>query len=412
MRKTFFALNHVSDIEFESNGKGGRVILSMKIALLVLLIALSGMPSTVLGDPEPLKVLRYGPVNDTVVDAISPGGLVKTMSGDLIVTFSDKGDSAPGSKSYFVRSKDQGKTWARPFLIIEEKDKNVGLHTSLVQLPDGELMMIVNRITHRDSSRKGVFGHRESKIELKISKDNGETFEPAGFLDGAPGCLTATSSTVYQLNNGDLILPAYCYPKKDDAKEGYQYGAGFFRRSATGKKWARLEQVFQDPPSVDEAKQNLNEAAFAVRDDGTVIAYARVDVHHGADFKENRMWRCQSDDHGKTWSQPVETEIAGVWPMISRLDSGEFVLMCGLRDSKVRRRTTSIFTSKDAIHWRYRGHPYYSRNNGIPANSATGGSQSMISMGGNSLYVVFYAHDPLLPGYHKTYVDGCLLDLP
>ncbi len=36
----------------------------------------------------------------------------------------------------------------------------------------------------------------------------------------------------------------------------------------------------------------------------------------------------------------------------------------------------------------------------------------MIPMGGNSLYVVFYAHDPELPGYHKTYVDGCLLHLP
>ncbi len=384
----------------------------MKFELIVLPIFLLGMVSTVWADPQPLKVLRYGAVNDAVVDAISPAGLVATVSGDLVVTFSDKGDSAPGSKSYFVRSKDAGKTWSKPFLVIEEKEENVGLHTSLAQLPDGELLMLVNRISHRDSSRKGVFGHRESRIELKISKDSGETFEAAGFLDTAPGCLTATSSAVYQLKNGDLILPAYCYPGQAEVKEGYQYGAGFFRRSATGEKWTKLEQVFQDPPSVDEAKQNPNEAAFAVRDDGTVIAYARVDVHQGADFAKNKMWRCQSDDHGKTWTQPVETEIAGVWPMISRLDSGEFVMMCGLRDSKVRRRTTSIFTSKDAVHWHYRGHPYYSRTNGIPANSATGGAQSMISMGGNSLYVVFYAHDPALPGYHQTYVDGCLLDLP
>jgi hypothetical protein len=86
-------------------------------------------------------------------------------------------------------------------------------------------------------------------------------------------------------------------------------------------------------------------------------------------------------------------------------------MACGLRDSEVGRRTTSFFTSDDGVEWSYRGHPYYSRTKGLPANSATGGSQAMITMGGDMLYIVFYAHDPKLPGLHKTYVDGCLLKL-
>ena len=86
-------------------------------------------------------------------------------------------------------------------------------------------------------------------------------------------------------------------------------------------------------------------------------------------------------------------------------------MICGLRDSPVHRRTTSIFTSKNGIDWKYVGHPYYSRTKGLPANSATGGSQAMIPIGDNLVYIVFYAHDPTLPGYHKTYVDGCLVEL-
>lgn len=143
----------------------------------------------------------------------------------------------------------------------------------------------------------------------------------------------------------------------------------------------------------------------------SAIAYARADVHQGEDCKENRMWRCQSTDQGATWTKPVETDIAGIYPVITTLPSGEFVMACGIRDSKVMRRTTSLFTSSDGINWAYRGHPYYSRTNGFPANSATGGSQAMISMGGNTLYIVFYAFDPALPGRDKTYVDGCLLEL-
>jgi len=120
---------------------------------------------------------------------------------------------------------------------------------------------------------------------------------------------------------------------------------------------------------------------------------------------------CQSKDQGLTWTKPVETKITGIYPSITKLASGQFVMLCGLRDSKVRRRTTSLFTSKDGINWNYRGHPYYSRTKGIPYNSATGGGQAMISMGDDTIYVVFYAGDPILPGYHKTYVDGGLLKL-
>jgi hypothetical protein len=172
-----------------------------------------------------------------------------------------------------------------------------------------------------------------------------------------------------------------------------------------------MEVAFADPPSTKEGKQSFNEAAFAIRDDGVVIAYARVDVHRGDDYKQNTMWRCQSADHGTTWTKPVETHIAGIYPAISRLPSGEFVLLCGVRDSPVCRRTTSLFTSDDGFNWKYRGHPYYSRTKGTPYNSATGGSQAMVSLGGNKLYVVFYAADPTLPGRDKTYIDGCLLEL-
>ena len=377
----------------------------------IFLLLFGAAYSNIQAQTTPLKVLRYGVVNDQIVDAVTPGGLVQTSSGDLITTFVDKGDAAAGAKCYFVRSKDQGKTWSKPFLVVRPTDEHEGVYTELVQLPDGNLLMLILRIWHRDASRQGVFGYRESTIELKLSRDDGKSFTSTGFLDTPKKSLTSTTAALYQLKNGDLIIPAYCYASKQPPQIGYKYGSGFYRSADGGKTWGRMEVAFSDPPSADEVKQSFNEAAFAIRDDGTLIAYARVDVHRGDEFRENKMWRCESIDHGKTWTKPIETKITGISPMITRLPSGQFVLLCGVRDSPVMRRTTSLFTSHDGVTWTYRGHPYYSRTNGKPWNSATGGSQAMVSLGRNKLYVVFYAADSKLPGRHKTYIDGCLLEL-
>ena len=155
-----------------------------EVAAVLSLLLLMGICSPSLADAAaaPLKVLRYGSVNDTVVDAVTPGGLVKTTSGDFITTFVDKGDSAAGSKCYFVRSKDEGKTWSAPYLVVEPEDPKEGIFTELVQLTNGDLLMLLIRIAHVDTSRESVFNYRESTIELKRSKDNGESFTSIGFL--------------------------------------------------------------------------------------------------------------------------------------------------------------------------------------------------------------------------------------
>lgn len=360
---------------------------------------------------NPLSVLRYGVVNDQIVDAVTPGGLVKTASGDLLTTFTDKGDSAAGSRCYVVRSKDEGVTWSQPYLVIEPNNPREGLFTLLVTLPDGGVLLLIMRIAHVDTSRESVFNYRESTVELQRSDDNGETFRPVGFLPTAPKALTSTTGDIYTLANGDLIIPAYCYTNKELEHPGYRYGSGFFRSRDGGAHWGPMEVVFKDPPNAEDTRQGFNEGAFAVRKDGVIIAYARVDVHPEAEFQLNQMWRSQSTDNGVTWSPPVETDIAGIYPTISTLPSGEFVMACGLQTSKVVRRTTSLFASEDGIHWTYRGHPYYSRTNGMPANSATGGSQDMVALGGNTFYIVFYAFDPALPGLDKTYIDGGVIGL-
>lgn len=360
---------------------------------------------------SPVEVVRFGPVNDQIVDAVSPGGLVRTRAGDLLTTFTDKGDSAAGSKCYVVRSEDEGKTWSEPYIILEPTTPKEGLFTGLASLPDGRVLMTVTRIGHTDTTRESVFGYRESTVELHIS-DDGDQFAPAGRLDTAPAALTSVMGTVVTLPNDDLIMPAYCYASGPREHPGYRYGSGFFRSVDGGAHWGPMETIFRDPPNSRDTRQRFNESAFAVRKDGTVIAYARVDVHRGDDFAQNKLWRSQSADNGLTWSIPVETDIAGIFPAIVSPPSGGFVMACGLRDSKVMRRTTTLFTSADAILWQQQGHAYYSRTGGVPENSATGGSQNLLPMEDGALFVVFYAHDSRLPGRDKTYVDGCVLRLP
>ena len=191
-------------------------------------------------------------MNDQIVDAVSPGGLVKTASGDLLTTFTDKGDSAAGSRCYVVRSKDEGVTWSQPFLVLEPNNPREGIFTGLVTLPDGSVLLLIMRIAHTDTSPESVFAYRESTIELQRSDDNGETFRSAGFLPTAPKALTSATGDIYTLPYGDLIIPAYCYTPQALEHPGYNYGSGFFRSRDGGAHWGPMEVAFKDPPSDQE----------------------------------------------------------------------------------------------------------------------------------------------------------------
>jgi hypothetical protein len=107
---------------------------------------------------------------------------------------------------------------------------------------------------------------------------------------------------------------------------------------------------------------------------------------------------------------PEKTNIPAVYPMITRLSNGKYVMICGLLNIQPP-RTVAFLVSDDGENYTFAGQAFYSKNHGRSYNTATGGTQSFLKVGNNKLFIVFYACDPKLPGRHRTYIDGNLVEI-
>ena len=351
------------------------------------------------------RVLRNGVINDTVAGAVAPSGIATTRSGKWLLAFGDRGDGGPGNKTYFVESRDAGQTWSQPYRIIEPDNERQGGGFVMFNqlLDDGGILEARLIIEHTDTRQLNPANQRTSKIMMMVSRDEGRSFTPLQELKSPGQALVSSMSSLVKLKNGDLILSAYCYPTA--AREpGAVYGSGFYRSSDGGKTWGNFELAFKEVPATKAL--GFNESAFAVKDDGTIVGFARIDSRPPT----NHMWKVMSGDNGKTWSMPRETDIRGNAPDIKRLNNGLYVMACGLLVPGDR--PTVLFISADGENYERAGTVYYSRpetNGGRPWGSGSGGTQWIHPVGENRAYVVCYGSDLGLKP--STYIDGCLIEV-
>lgn len=366
---------------------------------------------------QSLNVTRSAIVNDTIPDAMLPMGIVRVGKTGLLTVFCDGGDLMPGSKAYLFRSDDLGKTWSKdPETIIASENPDIGIGAGLASLPDGRLLLMEMVQTHDSGDRTwgAVFKKRTSSFPLKISGDGGKTFEAAGELPFPSGANGGVMGTVVALANGDLILPGYQYPGGSPKKEGVLYGSGFFRSRDGGNTWGHLEVAFSDPVPGRTEPLHFNEAAYVVRPDGSIVAYARIDSEK-RDAKlwqtqGNNLWWTESHDNGGTWSIPQESDIGGLFPAIVRLSNGKYLMACGNRHETPTRKI-GFYASDDGLNFQLADYAPYFRTGGRCLSSATGGSQALVPISENEAYCVYYAADPSLTSAHRTYIEGCLIRL-
>jgi hypothetical protein len=70
-----------------------------------------------------------------------------------------------------------------------------------------------------------------------------------------------------------------------------------------------------------------------------------------------------------------------------------------------------LYQSPDGETMTQLGVPFYTRTNGRPQNTATGGSQVLIHWKDNQYVLSFYAADKLLPGRDHTYIDSNVVEI-
>lgn len=356
-----------------------------------------------------MTVLHHTVVNDTIVDAQTPVGLVKDASdGSLVLAFQDKGDVVAGTVTHFVRSTDGGKSWSQPFASYKDPNPKVGAGVGFTQLPDGRIIAVIMEVEHTDTSAEGFKAPRKSRTVIADFDPKSAKLKPVAKLDQpADSLVGAMPTNIVRLNNRDLILPGYLIPM-DFAKpaSGVVYGSGLYRSRDDGKSWEKFELVFAKRD--DRPEIFYNESVILEKADGTLVAFARYDNDTAP--AKRFMGKAVSKDAGRTWTVPGDSDIPAICPVPLRRGDGSYLMFAGALDERLP-RTNMLYFSPDGEKFTKLGQPYYSRTNGNPWNTATGGSQVMLSLGGDKYVLSFYAADKELTGRDKTYVDSNVVEV-
>lgn len=253
-----------------------------------------------------------------------------------------------GGRICLVRSADEGQTWGEPRVLFDGPQDDRDPH--IAALADGTLVCSFFQY-------RMVDGKTEFDTCLVESRDGGQTWSTE------PRVLArdrwAVSAPVRELADGTLLLGVYT---ADDATA---YGA-VLRSADGGKTWS-------DPVAIaPDSGVRLDAETDVLRlPDGTILAALRGDGSVHLHF-------ARSADQGLTWSKVEDSGFLGHCPHLTRLSTGEILLVHRLP-------ATALHISRDnAQSWQG---PY-------EIDSVGGAYPSTVELRDGTVLVVYYEEGP------------------
>ncbi len=313
-------------------------------------------------DLRPIVVLDSTP-------AMFPG--VTQTSDGLLVSFSTVPDGMPGGKVGVVRSRDGGRTWGEPTIVVEPADDDEAALTqvALRRLSDGTLLMPFCRLRIR-----GGYAKRQATLHMARSDDDGETWELSGPLE-LDFVEPLTYGAVVETHPGRVLVPIW-----GRRHEGERWRSSVAVSDDGGRTWARetttiaydpdarLRTAYAQPRanSLDEHGEprfeniadpdfrphadvdGFSETSIARLSDGLLVAILRQQGVGG----DEPLWlyRSESRDDGATWSPYERLDLTGMSPALHVLSDD--TLLLGHRvyapDGGAARPATVVAHSHDA----------------------------------------------------------------
>ena len=235
-----------------------------------------------------------------------------------------------------VRSRDEGKTWSKPWTAIDESqdDRN----PALGQLNDGTVVLAYVIASGYDQSGERFKGDRNERIfdgvYLIFSKDNGQTWtKPVRdetikkFYSSATGAAVSPYGKIVQLRDGTVLMAVYFDFYGERGHESW-----VFRSRDNGKSWGE--------PAV--MGKHYNETGITALRDGRVLAALRSE-------KGGHLAIAESTDGGKTWSTPAQVTKDSEHPGdLIQLRDGRILLTYGERNPP---RGARAVLSADGRNW-------------------------------------------------------------
>lgn len=210
--------------------------------------------------------------------------LMPLGNGDIgCVWFGGSQEGKSDISIYFSRLPKEGACWAEAVKLSDDSARSEQ-NPVLFPAPDGKLWLFY---TAQKSGNQDT-----SIIRYRISEDDGQSWGPIGVLFDKAG--TFVRQPVVVLDNGDWLVPVfYCRTRPGEKWVGNNDISAVRISSDQGRTWDEVEV----PNSVGCVHMNIEKTP-----DGLLVAVYR------SRWADN-IYMSRSTDNGRTWTEPVPTEL-------------------------------------------------------------------------------------------------------
>ena len=280
--------------------------------------------------------------------------IAKAADGELFVVFSGDRDAHvdPFGKTCFMRSSDNGETWSEPEVIVDTPldDRDAGLcvaadgslvvswftshyddYLALNQHAEGDEERWEEAIAHVSEedvstwthANTGVAAGREMGYWTMRSTDRGETWQ-----DPVPSIACTPHGPIVLSDQRLLFVGTISFARHEG-----EAMLGAAESLDHGQSWALIGSFNAMIGSVeaDGGYAYLCEAHAIEISAGHILGMARYEDHRSGERRPSYLWQFESMDGGRTWSEPVCTDILGKPPHLTRLSDGRILLTYGYR---------------------------------------------------------------------------------
>jgi predicted neuraminidase len=240
-------------------------------------------------------IVRPAAADPTRLEAFLPSPCVQNHAANLMpladgalgcVWFGGTQEGVPDICAYFSRLEPGSDVWPEPVRLSEDPHRSEQ-NPLLFPTPDGKLRLIWTA---------QIAGNQDTAfIRTRISEDNGRTWGPiATLLDSPADGGVFMRQPVVVLDNGDWLLPVwYCKSTPGRKWVGDQDTSAVMISTDAGKTWHPREL----PGSLGCVHMNI----LPPHNDA-LVAFFR------SRWADN-IYVSRSSDRGRTWSEPVPTEL-------------------------------------------------------------------------------------------------------
>lgn len=261
--------------------------------------------------------------------------LARRANGELLVVCSGGREThvCPFGRVELIRSKDEGRTWSWPEVVmdgpIDDRDagivetvKGTLLVTTFTSLAHEPLLQKAEQAGDWDEAKltRWQAAHHRINAEqrqaalgvwIKRSTDGGVTWS------GRYDSLVNSPHGPIQLTDGRLL-----YAGKDLWRQPHRVGV--CESNDDGKTWKWLSDI---PTRAGDDHNQYHELHAIETADGSIIVHIRN--HNATNLRETLQ--CESTDGGKTWSEPHAIGVWGLPSHLLRLRDDRLVMSYGHR---------------------------------------------------------------------------------